>query len=83
MAGQPASVRGSGWADGVWRRPGLASISCRWPLLLTLGPGGMRFAFPPYDAPRVSVKGGWYQSPLPEQVPKVFADAAVAVTKPG
>jgi len=31
--------------------------------LLTLGSnGGMRFAFPPYGAPRVSVKGGWYYS---------------------
>jgi len=33
----------------------------RWLLLLTLRPnGGMRFAFPPYDAPRGSLEGGWY-----------------------
>ena len=41
-----------------------ACVLYQRPSLLTLGPnGGMRFAFPPHGAVRVSVKGGWYYAP--------------------
>ena len=44
------------------------NVSYQWPLLLTLGPdGGMRFAFPPYGAARVSVKGGWSHTKSPKE----------------